>query len=91
LIKLKEGSHTLTLEESAVAFNTFFLEKMEKIKSKIQSGGLDPLEHTRRRAQKLGIKKNSFVLRTVKEKYLRQLGNQKTLLALTLMASHLKC
>jgi hypothetical protein len=30
-IKLKEGSHTLTLEESAVAFNTFFLEKVEKI------------------------------------------------------------
>jgi anti-sigma28 factor (negative regulator of flagellin synthesis) len=42
-IKLKEGSHTLTLEESAVAFNTFFLEKVEKIKSKIQSGGLEPL------------------------------------------------
>ena len=67
-IKLKEGSHTLTLKESAVAFNTFFLEKVEKIKSKIQSGGLDPLENTRRRAEKLGIKKNSFALRTVTEK-----------------------
>jgi anti-sigma28 factor (negative regulator of flagellin synthesis) len=54
-IKLKERSHTLTLEESAVAFITFFLEKVDKIKSKIQSGGLNPLEHTRRRAQKLGI------------------------------------
>jgi hypothetical protein len=51
-----------------VAFNTFFLEKVEKIKSKIQSGGLDPLEHTRWRAEKLGIKKNSFALRTVTEK-----------------------
>jgi hypothetical protein len=60
-IKLKEGSHTPT-------FNTFFLEKVEKIKSKIQSGGLDPLEHTRWRAEKLGIKKNSFALRTVTEK-----------------------
>jgi hypothetical protein len=67
-IKLKKGSYTQTLEESAVTFNAFFLENVEKIKSKIKSGRLDPLKHTRWRAEKLGIKKNSFALRAVTEK-----------------------
>lgn len=67
-VKLKDGSRALEYQESASAFNDFFLGKVEKIKNDIGEGGSDPLNSTRQRASNLGLKKSAFSLKTVNAK-----------------------
>jgi hypothetical protein len=40
-VRLKNGTMTLNYEESATAFNDFFLTKVKKIKASIDNKGLD--------------------------------------------------
>jgi hypothetical protein len=69
-VKLKEDGKTLNYQESASGFNDFFLSKVETIKKSIDTSGTDPIKLAERRANKLGLKKNAFTLRTAAKKHI---------------------
>jgi hypothetical protein len=63
-VKLKEEGKTLNYQESVSGFNDFFLSEVETIKKSIDTSGTDQIQLAERRANKLGLKKNVFTLRT---------------------------
>ena len=64
---IKEGGVSLSEKECADTFNQYFIDKIKNIIAAIPSFSGDALQGTRKRAQKLNLKKGSFKLLPVQE------------------------
>jgi hypothetical protein len=65
-VVIKENGQYVSDAEAATAFNNHFIDKVGRLREGMVSGD-NPLAATRRRAEKLGLKKSSFGIRTATE------------------------
>jgi hypothetical protein len=58
-VVIKENGQYVSDAEAATAFNNHFIDKVRRLREGMVSGD-NPLAATRRRAERLGLKKSSF-------------------------------